>query len=145
MLNTFCKKYLKAEELGFDIISVVWSLNKVIIGNLPPDLAYFQSLASNSSTRSRSLPWMVVFYVKHDGKLGGKSELWFLYAAEGYLRGLCKKTIFWLDSPFSRYSESKIIVSKKFSRENLFYFPKQKLVFMRGYLVYSKLYKHFYF
>ena len=129
MLNTFCKKYLKAEELGFDIISFIWSLNKVIIDNLPPDLAYFQYLASNGSTRSRSLPWMMVFYANHDGKLGGKSELWLLYAAEGYLRGLYKKTIFWLDSLFSRHSESKIIVPKKIFQREFILFPETKTYF----------------
>ena len=76
MLNTFCKKYLQAGESDFNVISFICSPNKVSIDNLPPDLAYFQSLASNSSTHERLLPWLmrVFFSLSMMVELGGKYE-----------------------------------------------------------------------
>lgn len=50
MLITFYKKYLKPDEPDFNIILFICSSDVVSIDNLPPDLAYFQSLATNSFT-----------------------------------------------------------------------------------------------
>ena len=53
---------MKAEESGFNILSFIYSSEKVSADSLPTDLAYFQSLASNSSTRELQLPWLMDFY-----------------------------------------------------------------------------------
>ena len=57
----FCKKYLKAVESDFNLISFIWSPDKVSNDNLPPNLAYFQYLASNSFTRERQLLCLIGF------------------------------------------------------------------------------------
>ena len=58
MVNTFCKKYLKAEEAYFNIKHFTCSPDKASTDNLPP---YFLSLACNSFTPEPQLPWLFFF------------------------------------------------------------------------------------
>ena len=59
MLNTFCKRYSKAEEIFFVTKVFTCSLVKASIDILPTNSAYFQSLVSNCSTLVYQLHYLV--------------------------------------------------------------------------------------
>ena len=67
-------------------ISFICSPDKVSIGNLLRSVAYFQSLASNSSTDKHQLPLLMgLVLLSMMIKLIGQSEPWSLYPTGIYL------------------------------------------------------------